>query len=171
VPAGAILQKSIMRNFKIIPLSAETADNIRKSKKDAFGNNVLVQVANGAGPCRQSLQPFTPGKDKRILFSYSPFSTPGLFAETGPVFIFETAVASYQDIYRFPAAIKADKINFPLSLIGYNGNDSMVYTQLVGGEDIEDLIEQVFDNRVDINYLHVRNSEACCFICKIERLT
>jgi Protein of unknown function (DUF1203) len=158
-----------MRNFKIVPISAEMAGNIRRNKKDLFGNGTMVQMANGAGPCRQSLQPFIPGKDKRVLFSYSPFNKPGLFSETGPVFIFENEVASYQDVYQFPAAIKADKINFPLSLIGYNSNDNMVYTKLVGDEDVEDLIEQAFDNRADINYLHVRNSEACCFICKVER--
>ncbi len=159
-----------MRNFKIVPLSAETADNIRKSKKDAFGNDTTVQTANGSGPCRQSLQPFIPGRDKRILFSYSPFGKPGLFAETGPVFIYEAPVESYRDIYRFPAAIKADRINFPLSLIGYNSNDSMVFSQLVGEYDVEDLIEQIFDTHPGINYLHARNSAACCFICKIERL-
>ncbi|MEP6749954.1 MAG: DUF1203 domain-containing protein [Bacteroidota bacterium] len=158
-----------MRNFKIIPLSAETANEIRSTKKDFLGNDIVVQTANGAGPCRQSLQPFIPGKDKRILLSYSPFSKPGLFAETGPIFIYENEVASYRDIYRFPAAIKSDKINFPLSLIGYNSNDNMVYTKLVGDEDVEDLIEQIFDTRADIHYLHVRNSEACCFICKVDR--
>jgi Protein of unknown function (DUF1203) len=159
-----------MRNFKVIPLSAETANNIRKSKKDAYGNDTVVQTANGKGPCRQSLQPFIPGKDKRILFSYSPFDKPGLFAETGPVFIAETEAEPYKDIYSFPAAIKADKINFPLSLIGYNSNDCMLYSKLVGDEDVEVLIEQIFNRYTEINYLHVRNAAACCFICKIERL-
>ena len=55
-----------MRNFKIVPVSAETANQIRKNKKDAFGNDIAVQLATGKGPCRQSLQPFTRGKDKRI---------------------------------------------------------------------------------------------------------
>lgn len=159
-----------MRNFKIVPLSAETADKIRSSKKDAYGNQVVVQTATGAGPCRQSLQPFITGRDKRILFLYSPFDTPGVFAENGPVFIFETPVECYRDIYRFPAAIKGDKINFPLSLIGYNINDGMVYSRQVGNEDVEDLVEQVFDTCPHIRYLHVRNSAACCFICKIERV-
>jgi Protein of unknown function (DUF1203) len=159
-----------MRNFKIVPLSAETANQIRKNKKDAFGNDTVVQLANGKGPCRQSLQPFTRGHDKRILFAYSPFDKPGLYAESGPVFINEQEVESYKDIYRFPAAIKADKKSFPLSLIGYNENNSMVYTQLVGDDDAEDLIEQIFDTHPEVDYLHARNSEACCFICKIERL-
>src|SRR5450432_87060 len=156
-----------MRNFKIVPVSAETAAGIRKNKKDAFGNDIAVQLANGKGPCRQSLLPFTRGKDKRILFSYSPFDTPGLYAESGPVFIHEQEVESYKDIYHFPAAIKADKKSFPLSLIGYNENNSMVYTKLVGDDDVEDLIEQIFATRAEVDYLHARNSEACCFICKI----
>ncbi len=158
-----------MRNFTIIPLSAETADTVRKNKKDAFGNETIEQVATGAGPCRQSLQPFLPGRDKRILLAYSPFDQPGLFAETGPVFISAEPTVSYQDIHRFPAAIKADKTNFPLSLIGYNTANFMVYSQLVGEADVEDLIEAVFAAQSSIHYLHARNAAAGCFICKIER--
>ena len=45
----------------------------------------------------------------------------------------------------------------------------MVFTQLVGDDDVDLLIEKIFDENPKIEYLHVRNSEACCFICKVER--
>jgi Protein of unknown function (DUF1203) len=159
-----------MKNFKIIPLAEELANTVRVSKKDLFGNHVMVQTANGRGPCRQSLKPFVPGKDKRILFVYSPFDKPGLYAESGPVFINESPVETYSDIYRFPPEIKADKASFPLSLIGYNKNDMMVFTKLVGDEDADNLIEEIFNEQPKVAYMHARNSEACCFICKIERI-
>jgi hypothetical protein len=46
----------------------------------------------------------------------------------------------------------------------------MVYTKLVGDEeDVDLLIPEIFEKRADIEYLHARSSQACCFICKIER--
>ena len=46
----------------------------------------------------------------------------------------------------------------------------MVFTQLVGDDDVDLLIQKIFEERNDIKYLHARNAEACCFICKIERV-
>lgn len=46
----------------------------------------------------------------------------------------------------------------------------MIFTKLVGDNDIDLLIAEIFETKCDFEYLHARNSEACCFICKIERL-
>ena len=70
----------------------------------------------------------------------------------------------------FPKEIKADKENFPLSLIGYSKEQKMIFTKLVGDHDIDLLIAEIFETKSDVEYLHARNSEACCFICKIERV-
>lgn len=51
-----------MKNFKIVPLSAEFANTIRRSKKDQSGHEVIEQTATGHGPCRVALKPFKPGK-------------------------------------------------------------------------------------------------------------
>jgi len=45
----------------------------------------------------------------------------------------------------------------------------MVHTQLVGNDDVEELIEKIFDEYDEVEYQHARNAEAGCFICKIER--
>jgi hypothetical protein len=159
-----------MRKFRIVPLAKEYAERIRKTRKDEFGHEVIEQVATGSGPCRISLKPFEVGKDKRLLFSHSPFSIDNAFNQPGPVFIHSEEVEPYQDIYRFPPEIKANKQSFPLSLIGYSGDQKMIFTQLVGDADVEDMIEEVFDQNPEIAYLHARNAEACCYICKIERI-
>jgi hypothetical protein len=46
----------------------------------------------------------------------------------------------------------------------------MVYTKLVGDLDVDDLITKIFEEHPEVDYLHARNAEACCFICKIERV-
>ena len=158
-----------MKQFRIVPLSKEYAAKIRETKVDDFGHAVTEHLATGKGPCRVSLKPFIVGEERRLLLSHSPFSIDNAFNQPGPIFINKAEVEPYHDIYRFPPEIKADKVNFPLSLIGYNKKQNMVFTQLVGEDDVEVLIEKIFDANPDVEYLHARNAEACCFICKIER--
>ena len=159
-----------MSQFKIVPLSKEYAAKIRETNKDDFGHDVMEHVATGKGPCRVSLKPFVVGEEVRLLLSHSPFLIDNAFNQPGPIFINKNEVELYSDIHRFPPEIKEDRINFPLSLIGYNKKQNMVFTQLVGDDDIDILIEKIFDEQPKIEYLHARNAEACCFICKIERV-
>jgi hypothetical protein len=159
-----------MKKFKIVPLSEEYAGRIRRTRKDDFGHEVIEQVAKGYGPCRVSLKPFEPGRDVRLLFSHSPFETSNAFNQPGPVFIHKEKAEAYSDIYRFPPEIKADKKNFPLTLIGYSKDQRMVFTRLVGDSDVDELIPLIFTEYPEVEYLHARNAEAGCFICRIERV-
>ncbi len=159
-----------MNKFKIIPLEKSLADKIRNERMDSFGHEVVEEIATGVGPCRLSLKPFNPGIDKRLLFLHSPFEKNNAFNQNGPVFIDSKEVEPYADIYKFPIEIKKDKVNFPLTLIGYNSNQKMVFSKLVGNEDVDDLIANIFDTETEVEYLHARNSEPCCFICRIDRV-
>ena len=158
-----------MKKFKIVPISKAYARRIKQTMKDDFGHEVTERVTAGAGPCRVSLKPFVKGVDRRMLLTHSPFEINNAFNQPGPVFINSADVEEYDDIYRFPPEIKNNKQSFPLTLIGYTGDQQMVLTKLVGDADVDELIGQIFDGRADVAYLHARNAEACCFICKIER--
>ena len=158
-----------MKKFKIVPLSEEYARKVRENEKDDFGHEIVEQVATGKGPCRVSLKPFAIGEDVRLLLSHSPFSFDNAFDQPGPIFIHKNEVSAYSDIHRFPPEIKADKESFPLTLIGYNKDQKMVFTRLVGDDDIDLLIPKLFEEQADVEYFHVRNAEACCFICRVER--
>jgi len=159
-----------MHTFKIVPLSKKYADNIRNTMEDDFGNSVVMQTARGFGPCRVSLKPFRPGIDKRLLFKHSPFEINNAYNQPGPVFINAGDVKEYADVFRFPPEIKNDKEHFHLTLIGYDEKQMMIYTQLVGEADIDELIATAFDEHPEIACLHARSAEACCYICKIERV-
>ena len=158
-----------MRNFTIVPISADEAARIRSTRIDNFGNTVVEQLATGSGPCRVSLKPFIAGKDNRLLFSHSPFSIANAFNQSGPVFISAEPVEAYSDIHRFPPEIKTNKESFPLSLIGYSSDQRMVFTKLVGDFDVDELIEEIFTTHPEVDYLHARNARAQCFICRIDR--
>jgi Protein of unknown function (DUF1203) len=159
-----------MNQFKIIPLSEEFAATIRATNTDVFGHAVTERIASGKGPCRVSLKPFEVGEDMRLLLSHSPFEKDNAFNQPGPIFIHKKEVEAYKDVHRFPPEIKADKESFPLSLIGYSKNQNMVFAKLVGDDDIDELIVKIFEEHSYVAYLHARNAEACCFICKIERV-
>ena len=159
-----------MKNFKIVPLSKEYANKIRMTRKDDFGHDVIEQVATGLGPCRVSLKPFRKGVDHRLLFTHSPFNVDNAFNQPGPIFIFPGEVQEYEDIYRFPPEIKSDKVHFPLTLIGYDDHQQMVYTKLVGDNDVDELIVSIFEKHQEVAYLHARSAVAACYICKIERV-
>lgn len=160
----------MMNKFKIVPIPKTYAAKIRSTRTDDFGIKVTEQVAAGLGPCRVSLRPFEKGIEKGLLFKHSPFEIDNAFNQPGPVFIRSDEVEEYQDIYHFPSEIKANKKSFPLSLIGYDAEQQMIFTQLVGDRDVDELINDVFDQNARIEYLHARNAEAGCYICKIERL-
>ena len=165
-----VSQIHIMKKFKIVPLSAAYANKIKQTLKDDFGHDLIEQVATGLGPCRVSLKPFTVGKDIRLLFTHSPFTIDNVFNQSGPIFIHQKHIKPYDNIHQFPPEIKADKDNFPLSLIGYSKDQQMIFTKLVGNADVDHLIGEILDQHPEIDYLHVRNAEACCYICKIERV-
>jgi hypothetical protein len=159
-----------MGKFRIVSLSKEYASKIKNTMRDDFGHEVIEQVATGRGPCRVTLKPFRPGIDKRLLFSHSPFEIDNAFNQPGPVFINAAEVEEYKDLYRFPPEIKADKKHFKLTLIGYNKDQQMVLSKLVGEQDPDEMIEKIFYERPEVEYLHARSAEACCYICKIERI-
>lgn len=158
-----------MTSFRIVPLSAEYAEKIRETRVDDFGHEIVEQVATGSGPCRVSLKPFVKGKDHRLLLSHSPFAVDNAFNQPGPIFINSEIVEPYSDVHRFPPEIKANKISFPLSLIGYSHDQQMLLTELVGDRDVDDLIREIFDRHPEVEFLHARNAKACCYICRIER--
>lgn len=158
-----------MTRFRIVPISKAQAAAIRLTRRDNFGNKVVEQIATGKGPCRVSLKPFVKGVDRRLLLSHSPFTIHNAFNQPGPIFIHSDEVEEYADVHRFPPALKADKDSFPLTLIGYSSDQRMVFAQLVGNDDVDELISAVLDSHSKIDYLHARNAEAGCYICKIER--
>jgi hypothetical protein len=159
-----------MNKFRIVPLSKAYAQKIRSRGTDDFGHPLQEMVATGKGPCRVSLKPFRVGEDRRLLLSHSPFEQDNAYNQPGPVFIASAEVEEYSDIYRFPPEIKADKESFHITLIGYDAGQMMVFTQLVGDDDVDELIGRVFDEHPEVAYLHARSAEACCYICSIERI-
>ncbi|MHA4808667.1 DUF1203 domain-containing protein [Flavitalea flava] len=153
-----------MNNFRIVSLSKEYVQKIRQAGQDDFGHLIVEETASGSGPCRISLKQIKPGIEKRLVISHSPFEIDNVYNQPGPIFLSATDVEEYADVHQFPPEIKY------VTLIGYNKDQWMIYTRLVNeGEDINEVISNIFRENQAVSYLHARSTRACCFLCKIER--
>ena len=73
--------------FVVRGIPQEIADEVRRTRRSpGYGHPAHLELASGTGPCRCCLQPFVPGQDERLLFTYRPPGADSLMAP-GPVFI------------------------------------------------------------------------------------
>lgn len=128
-----------------------------------YGHPAHAEVAAGYGPCRLCLQTFQTGTDERLLFTYQPFIDPAALPAPGPVFIHRSPCERY-DGSALPEALRP----LPLALEGYGANGAPLMQQRVGMASFEAVLEDVFA-RADVQYAHLRNAEAGCFIARVDR--
>ena len=136
---------------------------------DEFGHQVESSIAGeaGYGPCRCCLKQFKPG-EKRLLFSYAPVRSSNPYNEIGPVFIHENCL-SYENTGVFPAEVKYGRLHIPLLLRYYNNDRRMIGAAPVkDNSEIELMIKELFE-RNEIEFIHIRNAEAQCYIAQVER--
>jgi hypothetical protein len=132
-------------------------------KSPQYGHPAHVETATGYGPCRLCLQTFQVGADERLLFTYQPFTDPAALPAPGPVFIHRQRCERYEGP-ELPAALRP----LPLALEGYGSGGNLLLQRRVGGSPFEVVLESIFDCR-DVQYAHLRNAEAGCFIARIDR--
>jgi hypothetical protein len=132
-------------------------------KSPQYGHPAHVETATGYGPCRLCLETFEVGRDERLLFTYQPFTDPGALPAPGPVFIHRAGCVRY-DGPELPAALRP----LPLALEGYGANGELAIQRRVGTSPFEAVLQDVFESP-EVQYAHLRNAEAGCFIARIDR--
>jgi hypothetical protein len=154
-----------MLRYRISGLDNETAEEVRTTlRSPQYGHPAHVETATGYGPCRVCLDTFEEGRDERILFTYQPFQDPEALPAPGPVFIHRRRCSRYDDL-AFPAELGS----LPLALDSYGKGGLLVSRDRVGEQLVDDVVRrQLSDPKVE--YLHLRNAEAGCFIARIDRV-
>ena len=132
-------------------------------KSPQYGHPVHAETATGYGPCRLCLQTFQVGTDERLLFTYQPFTDPAALPAPGPVFIHRARCERY-DGAELPPALRL----LSLVLEGYGANGVLIVQQRVGTSPFETVLQRVFEPG-GVQYAHLRNAEAGCFIARIDR--
>jgi hypothetical protein len=151
--------------FKVIPIEPALAASVRSSlKSPRYGHPAHVEPAAGYGPCRLCLRQFRTGHENRILFTYNPFEGLDAYPSPGPVFIHETPCEPFQEASAFPVELRT----LPLTLEAYGQDRWIIARERPAEAEIEAAIERLLDSPA-VEYIHIRNTEAGCYIARIER--
>jgi len=146
-------------------MEAALAASVRSNLKSPnYGHPAHVEPAAGYGPCRLCLRQFRTGQENRILFTYNPFEGLDAYPSPGPVFIHETACEPFQEAAAFPAELRT----LPLTLEAYGKDRWIIARERPAEGEIETAIERLFASAA-VDYIHIRNTEAGCYIARIER--
>jgi Protein of unknown function (DUF1203) len=154
-----------MPAYRVLAIGEATAAKVRETRKSpGYGHPVHAEVATGHGPCRLCLRDFAVGAERRLLFTLDPFYGLESFPLPGPVFIHEEACARYPENGGFPADLLAHE----LTLSAYARGRVLRAEERAAGREIEPAVASLLA-RGDVDYLHVRDTEAGCYDFRIER--
>jgi hypothetical protein len=156
-----------MNAYRVIAISDDLARKVRTTlKAPGYGHPAHVEVASGYGPCRACLRKFREGEEDRILFTYDPFHGLDPYPSPGPVFIHREDCPKYTG-ESFPEELR----DLPLTLEAYGPDRWIVAREKVAdgaGGDVDAAIGRLLA-REEVGYIHVRNTEAGCYIARVER--
>ena len=151
--------------LRIVAIPTSVAEEVRATMRaPGYGHPAYTEVAAGHGPCRHCLQDFRIGEERRILFTYDPFRDLGLPSLPGPVFIHEAPCNRHPEDGNFPEGLRGRE----LTLATYGPARRLLNEEHIKDGNVETAIEQLFD-RPDVEYIHVRDTEAGCYDFRIER--
>ena len=153
--------------FRTVPIPPSLAESARRERRSPqYGHPAHVEAASGYGPCRLCLATFRVGEEERLLFTYDPFAGLSDYPSPGPVFVHAASCEPWPDVHGFPDALRP----LPLTLEAYAAGRWLVARERVSDGDVEGAIGRLFAHAA-VAYLHVRNSEAGCYIARVERVT
>ena len=154
-----------MSQFRMKPIDESLARQVRETMRDPiYGLPVRAEPATGYGPCRVCLRTFETG-EPRVLFLYNAFSDGQEADLAGPVFIHADQCARYDEPSMFPEQIAA----LPIVLRAYDSHRRCIFEITPKPGAVDASLEALFESE-SVAFVHVRNSEAKCFIARVDRV-
>lgn len=151
---------------RTIAIPTSVAESVRATlASPRYGHPAHTAVATGYGPCRHCLRTFRIGEERRILFTYDPFDGLEPLPLPGPIFVHAEPCERHPEDGGFPEGLRAH----PLTLNGYGRGRRLMAQEYVDDGGVEATIERLLA-RHDVDYIHVRDSEAGCYDLRIERM-
>ena len=155
-----------MIRFRTVAIPSPLAEAARANgRSPQYGHPAHRELATGTGPCRLCLTTFRVGEEERLLFTYDPFAELDRYPAPGPVFVHADGCARYEDAEGFPESLR----RLPLTLEAYASGRWLVARERVADGDVEGAVGRLFEHPA-VRYLHLRNTEAGCYIARIERV-
>jgi len=151
-------------SYRVTPMDVALTEKVRTLMISPFGKlPVWSSVATGYGPCRSCLKKFCEGEEERIYMTYDPFSGKSDLPLPGPVFIHSDRCEEFTGD-GFPQEL----LSIPMLFDGYGEHSSLKVSEPIEKENFEDQIARML-SAPDVEFVHIRNAEAGCFIATIER--
>jgi len=150
--------------FLVRGIPQDIADEVRRTRRSpGYGHPAHQELAGGTGPCRCCLEPFVPGVDQRLLFTWRPPSAEGELLAPGPVFIHADHCPAF-DGDGFPEALRELPLAFEARLSGSRVSELSQRVDVPAEAQMRVLFEEHA-----AEWLHLRHAEAGCFIARVDR--
>ena len=153
-------------NYKVVPINSEIARSVRENMSAAqYNHPAFADLAKGYGPCRVCMKTFVKGAEERILFTYNAFENLSALPLPSPIYIHKNECPAFGE-KGFPPEL----IDLPLLFEAFGNNSELFRREAMKKENIERQIAEIFAME-KVKYINIRNSEAGCFVARIERLS
>jgi Protein of unknown function (DUF1203) len=155
-----------MTRYHVIAMDEDVAAGVRATHSAPdYGHPAHAEVAADPAPCRVCLHRFTPGAERRLLFTYDPFRDTVDLPLPGPIFIHEDECRPYHAAAGLPPTLG----DAPLTFNAYGADRTLVARERTEGAAAADAaIARLLDDG-GVDYVHVRSTTAGCFLCRLER--
>ncbi len=148
---------------RIVAIPTKMAEEVRSAQKDPhYGLPVYTAVAKESAPCRHCLRLIAPGENT-TLFTYDAFEGQESLPLPGPVYIHANGCARYAEDAGFPPQLRNRR-----TLNAYSRGRKLVAQEYVQDGTVDAKVQQLFA-RPDVDYIHVRSTDAGCFTFRIDR--
>ncbi len=157
-------QRSFM-TFHVLPISEQMAEKVRKTMLSPQypGLPAFSSVASGYGPCRSCLRTFDEGNDYRTSFTYDPVEGILDLPQPGPVFIHSANCERFVG-NEFPEGLRG----IPMYFEAFDNIGELLHRVRAETGTEGSQIDSLFADK-NVDFLHIRNAEAGCFIARVEK--
>ena len=154
-----------MESFQVVAIPTDVAESVRATgKAPGYGFPAHRETAAGRAPCRHCLQLIRAKQEELLLFSYDPFREVGQPPLPGPVYIHAKKCERSIKQQSFPEAYRGRL----LTLAAYGDDRKLLQERrLTSGNEDEEAKKLFADPAV--KYIHVRSTEAGCYLFRLER--
>ena len=150
-------------NYKVVSISRAAADRVRDTMLSPHGNlPAFSSVATGYGPCRSCLKTFRQGEEERIYISYDPFAGVSELPLPGPVSIHTDRCNAFSG-----QGFATELLEIPMIFEGYGEHSRLVRSEVVDSDRLDEQVADVLGSP-GVDFIHIRNADAGCFIARIE---
>ena len=152
--------------FQISALNIDQFSHLFGQNQEALAKQGIqrIVVDNKPGfPCRVSLRDAEVG-EKVLLMNYEHQSKPTPFRSSHAIFVREWASQAIPDRNEVPEMFR----HRLLSVRAFDASGMMIDADVIDGEHLEPLIEQLLANKSADN-LHLHNARLGCYAALVER--